>query len=325
MPVLGRFGSGFFGSRAELALASLNQMQTDSDFGMDVYRPAAATQQTTGSETCGAPGCNGGWMRPWKNRRRPIFEDSWGCSGRCLEDLVRLAVRREVGEGHATSGEAHRHRVPLGLVFLAQGWITHAQLQSALQAQKASGEGRIGEWLAQSYGLSDDRITRGVALQWNCPVLSLDGFSPVGMARVMPKRFVAEFGLVPIRVAGSAILYLAFEEKMNAATALAVEQMSHLKVESGLLSGTQFAQARSSILTADGIPVTLNQFADADALTRGIVTALEQHQPLGARLVRVHHYFWLRLWLESGARSGAGNIPPTSEDVQDYVFTIARC
>jgi hypothetical protein len=324
MPVLGRLGSGWFGGRAESALASLSPTQNSPHFGNDLYRPSSAQKQSTASEACSAPGCTGGWVKPWKNRRRPIFENSWGCSGRCLEDLVRSAVRREIGEGAIPSEEIHRHRVPLGLVLLAQGWITHPQLQAALQAQRENGEGRIGEWLMQSAGLSEERITRGVAMQWSCPVLSLDAFSPTAMARVMPKRFIAEFGLIPLRVAGSALLYLAFEEKMNASTALAVEQMAGLKVESGLLSARQFDQASSSLLAAEGIPVTLNQVADADGLTRGIFNALEQSQPVAARLVRVHHYYWLRMWLESGATSGAGTIPPTGEDVQDYIFRIGK-
>ena len=64
----------------------------------------------------------------------------------------------------------------------------------------------------------------------------LNGFLPSAMALVMPKRFVAEFGLVPLRVAGGSLLYLAFENRTNPAAALGVEQMTGLKVESGLLS-----------------------------------------------------------------------------------------
>ena len=31
--------------------------------------------------------------------------------------------------------------------MLAQGWITHPQLQKALELQRANGTGRIGDWL----------------------------------------------------------------------------------------------------------------------------------------------------------------------------------
>jgi len=65
--------------------------------------------------------CMSGWTMPWRNRRRPIFEAQWGCSGRCVLALVRAAVRRELGDGDGLSPTPHRHRVPLGLLMLAQG------------------------------------------------------------------------------------------------------------------------------------------------------------------------------------------------------------
>jgi len=298
-----------------------------AQLGRDAYLPAPpkALAEASGDRLCGAQGCASGWMAPWKNRRRPIFEQEWGCSGRCLASLVKAAVQREIGDsGRAEEGGPHRHRVPLGLVLLAQGWITHPQLQTALEAQRANGRGRIGDWLTQGCGLEEEHITRGLGAQWNCPVLAMDGFSPTAMALVMPKRFVAEFGLVPLRVAGSSLLYLAFADRMNAATALGVEQMSGLQVESGLLTGSQFETARTSILEADAVPVQMTQVSDRDGLTAGIVRALEQRQPLAARLVRVHQYYWLRMWLETGAMSGIANLPPGPEDVADYLFVIGQ-
>lgn len=294
-------------------------------YGGDVYKPAPGLQEEAANRVCGAVGCSSGWMKPWKNRRRPIFEEEWGCSGRCLETLVRAAVRREVGEGGAAQAVdgAHRHRVPLGLVLLAQGWITHPQLQAALEAQRASGQGRIGDWLQQSCGLPEERVTRGLGVQWSCPVLAADGFSPSAMARVMPRRFVREFGLVPLRVAGSALLYVAFQDRMNAAVALALEQMTGIKVESGLLPGSLFEQVRNSVLEAPGLPEKLTVLSDADALGAAIVRVLEQRQPVGSRMVRVHGYYWLRIWLENGAMSGTGKLPPSNEDVEDHLFTIA--
>lgn len=319
MPVLGFMKSGVLGPRAELAMATRQATR----FGGDVYKPSPVAQEQAANRMCGAVGCTSGWLKPWKNRRRPIFEQEWGCSGRCLEALVRASVRREVGEGLASSSETmHRHRVPLGLVLLAQGLITHPELQAALEAQKAFGSGRIGDWLQQSCGLAEAHITRGLGVQWNCPVLALDGFSPTVMARVMPKRFVAEFGLLPLRMAGSGLLYLAFQERMDAATALAVEQMSGIKVESGLLPGSQFEPAKTGLLAADGLPCRITGVTDADALNASIVKVLEQRQPVASRLVRVHHYYWLRLWLESGAMSGAGTLPPTDADAEDHLYTI---
>ncbi len=46
----------------------------------------------------------------------------------------RGPVPREQASAHPVA--AHRHRVPIGLVLLAQGWITHDQLKHALEAQR---------------------------------------------------------------------------------------------------------------------------------------------------------------------------------------------
>ena len=319
MPVLGKPTGGRLPAHIERAMA----VRDTAILGREAY--PQASMKVSGERTCGAPGCTRGWTPPWKKRHRPIFEQEWGCGTRCLRALVAAAVRRESRESAPSkTDDNHRHRVPLGLVLLAQGWITHPQLQGALEAQRSSGRGRIGDWLQQTCGLDEERIARGLGVQWNCPVLATGSFSPAAMALVMPKRLIAEFGLVPLRVAGSSLLYLAFEERMDAATALGVERMSGLKVESGLLTGTSFAAARQGVLGSDAVPVQMKLVPDRDALTISIVKLLEQCQPLATRLVRVHQYYWLRTWLESGAMGGAGNLPTSPEDVKDHLFLIGH-
>ena len=106
---------------------------------------------------CGNAECAGGWTAPWRSRRRPIFEGQWGCSGRCVLAMSKAAVRRELGDGATSAVAPHRHRVPLGLMMLAQGWITQAQLRRALDAQRANGTGRIGDWLIAECGVEAER------------------------------------------------------------------------------------------------------------------------------------------------------------------------
>ncbi len=328
MPFLDRLTSGFGAVRVQQAIDTRNAAR----YGSDSYRPASSgrvvppwlsgpSMVDEGSRVCGAEGCSS-WTLPWKNRRRPIFEGEWGCSNRCMATMVRSAVRRELAEASGIDEILpHRHRVPLGLVLLAQGWITHPQLQAALEQQRRQGDGRIGDWLVQN-GLDEDRVTRGLGVQWNCPVLNVEGFTPESMALIMPKRLTSEFGMLPLRLAGSSILYMAFEDTMDAGTALGVERMSGVKVESGLLNRSQFAEVRSRLMDAVGVPVTTDTVADADALVSKVTRLVELAQPLASRLVRVHQYYWLRVWLESGAISAIGHLPTGTEDVQDYLFTI---
>lgn len=301
----------------------------------DVYRPSKnsagldclglpmSLAQVPSRRLCSNAACTSGWTRPWRNKRRPIFEGRWGCSGRCVLTMVGAAVRRELGDGGTAMAPApHRHRVPLGLLMLAQGWITHPQLQKALAAQRQNGTGRIGDWLMSECGVEAEQIVRGLSMQWGCPVLTLEGFSPEAMALVMPKLFVERLGLLPLRVAGSRILYLGFADRLDASAAFATEQMAELKVETGLLEEAQFEAARKRLLACDDVELKQEVAEDKDAMAARITAILEYKQPLAARLVRLHQYYWLRMWLESGAIGKAGRLPSTGEDVVDHVFTV---
>ncbi len=161
-------------------------------------------------------------------------------------------------------------------------------------------------------------------MQWNCPVLTTEGFSPEAMALVAPKLMVEEFGLLPLRVAGQRILYLGFEDRLDASAAFGFEKMLDLKVESGLVEGGQFRAARTRLLDCECIETRLETVADKDAMAARLTAILEQRQPVASRLVRVHRYYWMRVWLESGAAGKTGTLPGTPEDVSDHVFSIGN-
>lgn len=324
MPFL-KFGVQERDSRSQSALGLGNGLMWEGD----AYKPSG-TPGASGSglqipsqrRPCGSAECASGWTVPWRSRRRPIFEGRWGCSGRCVLAMVRAAVRRELGDGALSAEGLHRHRIPLGLVMLAQGWITQVQLRKALDAQRENETGRIGDWLVSECGVDRERVTRGLSVQWNCPVLTTEGFHPETMALVMPKIFAEKFGLLPLRVAGSRILYLGFEEQRDASAVLALEQMTELHPESGLVNSAQFNTARSRLLECEAVETKLETVADTDTLAARITAVLEHKQPLGSCLVRMHGYYWLRLWLENSAIGKAGSLPATGEDMYDYVFTV---
>ena len=169
-----------------------------------------------------------------------------------------------------------------------------------------------------------DLVVLDLSLQWSCPVLGSTGFSAQAMALVAPRVLVEEFGFLPLRVAGGKILYVGFEDRLDASTALALEQMTDLKVESGLVQTEEYAAARRSLLECDGVPASSEMVAATDALAARITAVLEQKQPVASKLVRLHRYYWLRMWLETGAKSGSGTLPRDREDVLDYVLTVGK-
>ena len=275
---------------------------------------------------CGNPVCDRGWTPPWRSRRYPFFEDRWACSQRCLLEMVKLAIAREIDDGVSDEVEdastQHRHRIPLGLVLLGQGWITHPQLRKALDMQRLKGKGRIGDWLVSECGLRSEWITRGLSVQWNCPVLTTDGFSPETMARAIPKPFIEEYGILPLRVAARKILYVGFQDHLDASSAYAVEQISGLRTECGVIGEERYRKARESVLGCRFVEMKRTIVADRDALARSVERVIEQGKPGGSRLVRLHRYYWLRLWQEDKGGIRSAHPIPAPGEAADYLFTI---
>jgi len=267
-------------------------------------------------ESCANPGCDSGWLHPWRNRHAPVFEGGWTCSAACTAARVASAIGRET-DGRGAAEESHRHRVPLGLVMLEQGWITAGQLRQALDAQKASGSGRLGSWLVRQQGVSEQLVTRALGLQWSCPVLPLDYHDAEALAVLLPRLFVDAFGALPLRVAAGKLLYLGFEDQLDPVVALAIERMSGLRVESGLVAESQFRVGHARMLRAEFSPVELIEAATVPAAAHALAKSIERTRPVASRLVRVHDCLWLRMWLK--AQSGP---MPERGSIHDLICSI---
>lgn len=275
----------------------------------------SASRFTNLFSLCANPSCHSGWLHLWRSRSAPIFEGAWSCSALCTQALVEQAVRREL-EGRREEGVSHRHRIPLGLVMLGQGWINTEQLRSALEAQKASGHGRLGHWLVQQR-VPERLVTRALSLQWSCPVLPVDGHDAERMSSALPRLFVDAFAALPLKVAAARILYLGFEERLDPALTLSMERMLGLRVESGLVRGSLFHLAHERLLTATYPSTEMIEAASESSLARTLSRVIERVRPLESRLVRVHDCLWLRLW----ERPQAGPLPERHA-VQDLICSL---
>jgi hypothetical protein len=267
--------------------------------------------------TCSNPHCASGWLHLWRSREAPVFESGWCCSAACTRARVEAAVRREM-DARGAVRETHRHRIPLGLAMLEQGWISQQDLRAALSAQRSAGCGKLGEWLVRQSSASEELVTRTLGLQWGCPVLSVEYHNPEDLTSLVPRLFIDAFGALPLRVAAGKILYLGFEDRADPAVALAVERMTGLRVEAGLVQGSLFRPAHMRALEARFPPVELIEAATEQAMAMAFARAIEEWQPVEARLVRVHDCFWLRLW----RRSQIGPLP-VSGTIRDLIASTA--
>jgi hypothetical protein len=212
----------------------------------------------------------------------------------------------------------HRHRIPLGLAMLEQGWITQGELRVALAAQRSAGSGKLGEWLVRQRSSSEELVTRALGLQWGCPVLSMEFHNPEDLTALLPRLFVDAFGALPLRVAAGKILYLGFEDRVDPALALAAERMTGLRVEGGLVQSSLFRSALARALEARFPPVELIEAATEQALAMALTKAIEESRPVEARLVRIHDCLWLRIW----RRRQTGPVPD-SGSIRDVIASTA--
>jgi hypothetical protein len=200
--------------------------------------------------------------------------------------------------------------------MMEQGWITPAQLRQALDAQKGAG-GRLGQWLVRRQGVSEQLVTRALGVQWSCPVLPLEFHDAEALTSLLPRLFVDAFGALPLRVAAGKLLYLGFEERLDPVLALAIERMTGLRVESGLVRESQFRAAHERMLRARFPKVELIEAGSEPAMIHALSKAVERARPAGSRLVRVHDCVWLRMW----PRPQAGPLPE-ADSVEDLICSV---
>ncbi|MGO8757410.1 MAG: hypothetical protein ACLQG3_04730 [Terracidiphilus sp.] len=267
-------------------------------------------------ETCANPICGSGWLHLWRSRTVPVFEGGWNCSSACTAARVEAAVKREL-DARGSAQENHRHRIPLGLVMLEQGWISSVQLRKALEAQKVAGGGRLGIWLVRQQGVSEQLVTRALGLQWTCPVLPMEFHDAETLTVLLPRLFVDAFGALPLRVAAGKLLYLGFEDRLDPVMALAIQRMTGLRVESGLVQGSLFRPAHERMLGAKFPPVELVEAGSEQAAAHVLSKAIEKVRPVESRLVRAHDCLWLRMWL----CPQNGSLPEIAS-IQDLICSI---
>ncbi len=308
-------------------MSFLRQLPSKADPGSDTLR--RGIEQEVGSRavptgfarsgligSCANPECRSGWIHLFRRRSTPVFEGGWTCSPPCTEALLRAALRREL-EGRQSTCEAHRHRIPLGLVMMEQGWITSRQLREALEAQRLAGSGRLGDWLVQQRATSEATVARALGLQWSCPVLSGEIVGHASHTTLMPRLFLDAFGVLPIGDVSDKILYLGFERSLDSVLALAVSRISGMRVESAIVPSSLFHKAQCNLLRAEFPTAQLAEAVSESAAVHLLSRSIERNQPANARLVRVHNCLWLRMWLLRDPRA-----VPHIRSVNDVVCSI---
>jgi len=244
------------------------------------------------------PGCihtRGMWRRLRCNPPTVVLLGFRYCLGKCLEPALResiLRTRSTLKPGNA------RHRIPLGLQLMSRQQITQEQLSSALDAQRNSGRGKIGEWLLTMGFATQQQITAALARQWRCPVLRNDWPLPSpNRIPSLPLALMQSARMIPVGYSRTnSSLYMAFSEGIDYNTLYAIEQMTACHTDPCLAS-PDLIQAGIDSFSSDsfGNEVVFECGTDVQEFTRIVRSYCVRLNASEIRISVAGSYTWVRL------------------------------
>ena len=180
------------------------------------------------------------WQRWWSRKGGVWFQDQWYCSVGCFHaGLVRRLQRATVAEVRLP---AQPNRLPLGLVLLSQGDISSAQLRRALELQKKTKSGRVGEWLVRMGAVSEQQVTAALAVQQRCPVFS-GAPRPVPQEMHWPRSLADRYRALPVFFNPIHLcLYVGFLEQVDHGFLYSLEQMLRCRTQPCILPMREYVR-----------------------------------------------------------------------------------
>jgi hypothetical protein len=155
-----------------------------------------------------------------------LLQRQWLCSPGCLDQVLETLLSRLIASALADRG-TRAHRFPLGLILLSLGWINRQALQSALEAQRDAGKGRVGDWLRRHGVVTELQVTQALAMQWSLPIYPLEIWDTnLNWIRLVPFALLETFHMLPIYCTPAVgLLHVAFSSQVDYTALYAIEQM----------------------------------------------------------------------------------------------------
>lgn len=190
------------------------------------------------------------------------------------------------------------HRVPLGLMLLSRQQLTAAQLRTALEAQRAAGLGRIGEWLQRLGFVTEEQVTAMLARQWSCPVLrNASGVMGASRFPKIPLLLLEFFQMMPVElVETTGRLLVAFGEGIDYTALYAIEQMLGYHTEACLVCSSVLQKSLQTLArrprTSDVIFEGAEDFYECARIIGSYTMRIGAQE---VRFARCREHLWVRL------------------------------
>ena len=252
-----------------------------------------------GNVKCGlgsCPGPDSPWARFRPQRHGALLQGVFYCGRPCLETALtaQLARLRALPPIAAPS-----NRIPLGLLMVARGWLTHEQVAKALEAQQKARSGQIGEWIERLGFATEQQVTSALGLQWGCPVtLAADAASllPVGP---IPLGILEAFQMIPLQfVAATKIISIGFGQRVDHGALYAIENILDCRTQP-CVAGRKMVADELAQMRQHWQPrqreLEFGLMRDFGEIKRVAVSYMLRLGADEIRLARVGDFIWLRL------------------------------
>jgi hypothetical protein len=253
---------------------------------------------------CESPACSyrprswRAWLAP---QRGYALDGHWYCSMTCFEQALSSVIAELLrGAPHRVSPS---HRIPLGLLMLSRGLVDNEQLKRALQAQKDSGSGRVGEWLRHIGAVTEEQVTQALGVQWCAPVFPLNQSRRyLECAHLVPFPLLELSLMVPVHhVRTSQQLYLAFVDRINYSALYAMDKILQCHTEPCLAVQSQIAQALNDLRdNPRSVEVLVDNITDSREMAGAISAQYDYLTATDVRVSGFDGFVWARLLTPSG-------------------------
>jgi hypothetical protein len=161
-----------------------------------------------------------------------LLHKQWVCSPECLDRVLEELLFPLI-ESTRVNRELKAHRFPLGLLMYSLGLISKESLQSALEAQREAGKGRVGDWLRRQGAVTESQITQALAMQWSLPIYPLEKWEgTLNWGHLLPFALLDSFQMLPVHCSpASGLLHMAFSSRVDYTALYAIEQMLEFRTQ----------------------------------------------------------------------------------------------
>ncbi len=118
---------------------------------------------------------------------------------------------------------------------------------------------------------------------------------PLPAVLPVPRFFLESFRFFPLRRAGTGSLYIAFQDHIDHSVTLAIERITGYTAEAGLVNGSDSSASTGPVSEADFCQRASSKPED-ELVAAGAHGLIERAKPVETRVVRMHDFYWLRLW-----------------------------